>query len=62
MIIKRFAFKFVDYYLYLLYIGLYQLNMKNLQRSLITLFTFDEIRRLVSEVIIPYMSLNKEKV
>jgi hypothetical protein len=62
MIIKRFAFEFVDYYLYLLYIGLYQLNLANLQRSLITLFTFDEIRRVVSEVVIPYISLNKEKV
>jgi anoctamin-10 len=62
MIIKRFAFEFVDFYLYLLYIALYQLNMKNLQISLISLFTIDEIRRVATEVIIPYIALNKEKV
>jgi anoctamin-10 len=55
LIIKRFAFEFCDFFLYLFYIGLYELNIVLLRQSLGTLFMIDEIRRVVTETIIPYV-------
>lgn len=56
LIIKRFAFMFCDYFLYLLYVGLYLLRIDKLRSYLTFLFTIDEIRRLLTEALIPYFS------
>ena len=56
LIIKRFAFMFCDYFLYLLYVGLYLLRIDKLRSYLTFLFTIDEIRRLLTETVIPYIS------
>lgn len=62
MILKRFVFEFCDSFVYLLYIGLYELNISLLRTNLVTLFMFDEIRRTVTEVAIPYIMLNRKKM
>lgn len=62
LIVKRFAFEFVDFYLYLFYIGLYKLDMINLRRNLFSLFLVDEFRRVACEIILPYILLKREKV
>lgn len=62
LIIKRFAFEFIDFYLYLFYIGLYRLDIVLLRRSLFSLFLVDELRRVASEVVLPYVLLNRAKV
>lgn len=56
LIIKRFAFMFCDYFLYLLYVGLYLLRIDKLRSYLTFLFTIDEIRRLLTEALIPYFT------
>lgn len=61
LIIKRFFFMFCDYFLYLLYVGLYLLRIDQLRSYLTFLFTIDEIRRLLTEAIIPYFSMWKAK-
>ena len=48
---------FCDYFLYLLYIGLYELRIDILRKYLGTLFTVDEIRRLMSEAIVPSIKM-----
>jgi anoctamin-10 len=57
LIIKRFFYMFCDYFLYLLYIGLYELRIDILRKYLGTLFTVDEIRRLMSEAIVPSIKM-----
>lgn len=52
--IKRFLFEFCDFQVYLFYIGIYQLDMKNLRVNLIALFMVDEVRRVACEVVLPY--------
>lgn len=47
---------FCDYFLYLLYVGLYLLRIDKLRSYLTFLFTIDEIRRLLTEALIPYFS------
>ena len=61
LIIKRFAFHFFDYFLYLFYVGCYELRMDILRTYLGTLFTIDEIRRIMTETIIPYIMQWKAK-
>ena len=55
LIIKRFAFNFCDYFLYLFYVGCYELRMDILRSYLGTLFMIDEIRRVLTEAVIPYI-------
>ena len=52
---------FCDYFLYLLYVGLYLLRIDQLRSYLTFLFTIDEIRRLLTEAIIPYITMWKAK-
>ena len=61
LIIKRFFFMFCDYFLYLLYVGLYLLRIDQLRSYLTFLFTIDEIRRLLTEAIIPYVTMWRAK-
>lgn len=56
MIVKRFAFEFVDFYLYLFYIGLYKLDLRSLRTNLVSLFIIDEIRRVALEGKICYLT------
>jgi len=44
---------FCDYFLYLFYVGCYELKINQLRKFLVFLFTIDEIRRLLTEAIIP---------
>lgn len=59
--IKRFLFEFTDFQVYLFYIGIYQLDMKNLRVNLIALFMVDEFRRVACEVILPYLMQHQGK-
>lgn len=61
LIIKRFFFMFCDYFLYLLYVGLYLLRIDQLRSYLTFLFTIDEVRRLLTEAIIPYFNMWQAK-
>eukprot|EP00794_Sanderia_malayensis_P011886 gene11886-13118_t len=56
LIIKKVLFELFDCYLPLFYIAFYQLNIISLRRELIGLFWGDEIRRLVTESIIPLLT------
>ena len=53
LIIKRFAFMFADYFLYLFYLGCYELRIDLLRQNLGLLFMIDEIRRILLEAVIP---------
>lgn len=57
LIIKRFAFMFCDYFLYLFYIGIYELRIDLLRTNLGFLFMIDEIRRITIETIIPAVAM-----
>lgn len=54
-IIKRVLFELFDCYLPLFYIAFYQLDIVSLRRELIGLFWGDEIRRLATESLLPFM-------
>lgn len=54
--IKRFIFEFTDFQLYLFYIGIYQLDIVMLRVNLISVFMVDEIRRILMEAVIPYLT------
>jgi len=54
--VKRVLFELFDCYLPLFYIAFYQLNIIALRRELVGLFWGDEIRRLVTESIIPLVT------
>lgn len=56
VIIKKVLFELFDCYLPLFYIAFYQLNIISLRRELIGLFWGDEIRRLVTESVIPFVT------
>ena len=60
--IKRFIFEFTDFQLYLFYIGIYQLDIKMLRVNLISVFMVDEIRRILVEAVIPYLTQNKDEI
>lgn len=58
--VKRFIFEFTDFQMYLVYIGIYQQHVGLLRNNLVALFTVDEIRRIVTESLIPYLTQNKD--
>jgi hypothetical protein len=62
LILKRFVFEFCDFFLYLFYIAFAEMNMVLLRQSLVSLFIVDEIRRVVAESIVPYLTQNQAKV
>lgn len=62
LFIKRFIFEFTDFQLYLFYIGIYQMHIGLLRTNLVALFLTDEIRRVICECVIPYLSQNKEEI
>lgn len=54
MVVKRFLFEACDCYLALVYLAFWQLDALKLRAELRALFTADCIRRLVTEVLIPW--------
>ena len=60
--IKRFIFEFTDFQLYLFYIGIYQCDIVMLRVNLVSVFMVDEIRRILCEAIIPYLTQNKDAI
>ncbi|XP_073249226.1 anoctamin-10-like [Porites lutea] len=56
LIIKRVLFEVFDCFLPLFYIAFYQLNVVALRRELVGLFWGDEIRRLITESLVPYVT------
>ena len=59
MTVKRVLFELFDCFLPLFYIAFYQLDIVSLRRELVGLFWGDEIRRVVTEALIPFV---KEKM
>jgi len=62
LIIKRFVFEFYDCFLPLIYFGWWELDFAMLRSSVIMLFAIDEIRRVLTESLLPYLSQNKDKI
>jgi anoctamin-10 len=63
LILKRFVFEFFDCFFPLIYLGWWDLNFKVLRANIISVYTADEIRRIITESLIPYlmqMSSRKE--
>jgi len=60
--IKRFIFEFTDFQLYLFYIGIYQLDIRMLRVNLVSVFMVDEVRRILLEAILPYLTQNKDEI
>mmetsp|Transcript_35646 Transcript_35646/g.54530 ORF Transcript_35646/g.54530 Transcript_35646/m.54530 type:complete len:239 (+) Transcript_35646:1382-2098(+) len=61
LLCKRFVFEFFDCFLPLIYFGWWELNYKVLRQNVISLYMADEIRRVVTESLIPYLTQNKSK-
>ena len=55
LILKRFVFEFFDFFMHLFYVAFYNLDILALRKELITLFTVDEGRRILTETVIPYI-------
>jgi len=55
MIFKRFLFEIINTFTPLAYIGFWRLELNALRDELFALYTTDEIRRLVTETLIPYV-------
>jgi len=54
LVLKRFIFEVAYLFIHLAYIGFWRLDIGALQKELVILFASDEIRRLVSETVVPY--------
>lgn len=61
MIIKRLIFESVTTFVDFFYIGYIRLDIFGLESELASMFAFDEIRRLVTEAVIPALFLAKTK-
>lgn len=55
IILKRFVFEFFSYFMDLFYVAFINFNIISLRNSLVSLYTFDEIRRVVTETLIPLL-------
>lgn len=53
MILKRFLFEFLAYYSDMIYIAFIKFDIMTLKEYLISLYMVDEVRRLVTESLIP---------
>lgn len=62
LIIKRFSFEFFDCFLPLIYLGWYELDFKNLRQTVVMLYVVDEIRRVATESLIPWLTNNQDLV
>lgn len=62
LIVKRFMFEFSDCFLPLLYLGWWELNFPILRQSVISIYVVDEIRRVATESLIPYLTQNSGNI
>lgn len=62
LILKRFVFEFFDCFFPLIYLGWWDLNFKVLRANVISVYTADEIRRVITETLIPYCSQSKKEL
>lgn len=53
LIVKRFAFEMLSGFMDFFYIGFIRFDILALKIELLSMFTFDEIRRLIFETFIP---------
>ena len=56
MIAKRFVFEFLDCFLPLIYFGWFERNFTLLRQNVISIYIADELRRVVLETLVPYLS------
>eukprot|EP00802_Teleaulax_amphioxeia_P022221 Tamp_22644.p2 GENE.Tamp_22644~~Tamp_22644.p2 ORF type:complete len:197 (+),score=22.03 Tamp_22644:353-943(+) len=56
LILKRVLFESFDCYAVLLYIAFYQFNCTRLRNEVLALYTTDEVRRVLLESVIPYLT------
>lgn len=56
LIIKRFLFEFYDCFLPLIYLGWWERDFKILRETVVMLYVVDEIRRVATESLIPYLT------
>jgi hypothetical protein len=61
IILKRFLFELLYTFTDLAYLAFVRLDIESLKKELVSIFTADEIRRVVTETIIPYFSKIKLK-
>jgi hypothetical protein len=62
LILKRFAFEFLDSFIYLFYVAFYHVDIPLLRQSLIQVFAVDEVRRIFCETVLPYLMQNTDKI
>ena len=56
LIIKRFAFEILNNFTHLAYIAFIRLEVLELKKELMALYAIDEIRRIITESLIPYIT------
>ena len=61
LIVKRFLFESITTFVDFFYIGYIRLDIFGLESELASMFAVDEIRRLVTELVIPYLLLKQKK-
>lgn len=55
LIVKRVVFETFNTFVDLIYLAFIKLDIASVRRELISIYTFDELRRLVTETLIPYI-------
>ena len=56
LIVKRFIFEFSDCFLPLIYFGWWELDFKLLRQNVISIYVADELRRVGTETLLPYLT------
>jgi hypothetical protein len=56
MIVKRVCFEFVDCFAALFYVAFYRRDIVQLRQELVSLYTFDQFRRIALETLVPFMT------
>lgn len=56
LIVKRFIFEFFDCFLPLIYFGWWELDFVTLRQNVIATFIADELRRVGTETLLPYLT------
>ena len=62
LILKRFVFEFFDCFFPLIYLGWWDLNFKVLRANVISVYMADELRRVATESLLPYLMQNSNKL
>ncbi|CUF02836.1 Anoctamin, putative [Bodo saltans] len=56
MIVKRVCFEFVDCFAALFYVAFYRRDIVQLRQELLSLYTFDQVRRVALETVMPFVT------